>query len=66
VCGFAVACLAGRARGGAVEAADLRPFAKRTLAAPVTLRELAAAEPAAGYPDQPPSGGNREREHDHG
>jgi NADP-dependent aldehyde dehydrogenase len=39
VCGYATACLA--AGGRALDAADLRPLARRPLCAPVSLGELA-------------------------
>ena len=39
VCGFATACLT--ARSGVPDAADLAATAKRTIAAPITLGELA-------------------------
>jgi hypothetical protein len=39
VCGYATACLAAGSR--ALDAADLRPLARRPLCAPVSLGELA-------------------------
>ncbi len=41
VCGFAAAHLAAAGQGRTVTADDLRPMAKKPLAAPVSLAELA-------------------------
>ncbi|ARQ69222.1 NAD(P)/FAD-dependent oxidoreductase [Streptomyces marincola] len=59
VCGFATACLLASRAGRPAEADDLRPLAKRPLAAPVPLGELAALaprEPAPGPAAEQASG----------
>ncbi|TBL39517.1 FAD/NAD(P)-binding oxidoreductase, partial [Verrucosispora sp. SN26_14.1] len=44
VCGFATACLTAHHAGRAVTGADLRAFAERPIAAPLSLGRLAASE----------------------
>lgn len=56
VCGYASAKLAAAHEGRSLTADDLRPAAKQTLCAPVTLGHLAASEPAPSGPlGSPPS-----------
>ncbi|WP_104086896.1 NAD(P)/FAD-dependent oxidoreductase [Arthrobacter sp. GMC3] len=56
VCGFATASIAADFAGCPTSADDLRSMAKRTLAAPVTLGQLAALTPAIPTPCNPDEG----------
>ena len=56
VCGYATASIAAGLAGRPTSANDLRSMAKRTLAAPVTLGQLAALTPDTPVPCNPDKG----------
>jgi NADPH-dependent 2,4-dienoyl-CoA reductase/sulfur reductase-like enzyme len=57
VCGAATAALVADVHGRAVTATDLRPFARRLLATPLLLGDLAGSGPGGPVPDGPVPGG---------